>query len=198
VCLRSPAARTEVRTFCWRAWHIYKTMEHVRLVNYEMGLPVPLLATPLNYLSGDESDAEQIKEARTNRSKRPGLVSSLANLGYLQAPKAPARRSRPHHFPRPRNQSHNLPSKDDPREVFRVGGAVGRGDSSLALRAASRFLIRCPSGSENVFSTASRVAARTASHSDSHFAHKMAFGCLGTRDFSIALRTHSGGSVSEG
>jgi hypothetical protein len=77
VCLRSPAARTEVRTFCWRAWHIYKTMEHVRLVNYEMGLPVPLLATPLNYLSGDESDAEQIKEARTNRSKRPGLVSSF-------------------------------------------------------------------------------------------------------------------------
>jgi hypothetical protein len=32
-------------------------MEHIRLVNYELGLPMPLLTTPLNYLSGDESDA---------------------------------------------------------------------------------------------------------------------------------------------
>jgi hypothetical protein len=34
-------------------------MEHLRVVNYELGLPMPLLTTPLNYLSGDESDAER-------------------------------------------------------------------------------------------------------------------------------------------
>jgi predicted nucleic acid-binding protein len=38
----------------WNCRHLANPSktEHVRLVNYEMGLPVPLLATPLNYLSG--------------------------------------------------------------------------------------------------------------------------------------------------
>ena len=31
-------------------------MEPIRLINYELGLPMPLLTTPVNYLSGDESD----------------------------------------------------------------------------------------------------------------------------------------------
>jgi hypothetical protein len=37
VCLRSPAARTEVRTSCWRAWHIYKSSQsrrHVPLMRH--------------------------------------------------------------------------------------------------------------------------------------------------------------------
>ena len=33
------------------------TMEHIRLVNYELGLPMPLLMTPLNYLIRGEFDA---------------------------------------------------------------------------------------------------------------------------------------------
>ena len=43
----------------WNCRHLANPnkMEHVRLVNYELDLPVPLLTTPLNYLSGDESDA---------------------------------------------------------------------------------------------------------------------------------------------
>lgn len=45
----------------WNCRHLANPskMEHVRLVNHEMGLPMPLLTTPLNYLSGDESDAER-------------------------------------------------------------------------------------------------------------------------------------------
>ncbi|MCP4699942.1 MAG: type II toxin-antitoxin system VapC family toxin [Gammaproteobacteria bacterium] len=31
-------------------------MEHIRLINYELSLSIPLLTTPLNYLSGGESD----------------------------------------------------------------------------------------------------------------------------------------------
>ncbi len=44
----------------WNCRHLANPskMEHIRLVNYELGLPMPLLTTPLNYLSGDESDAE--------------------------------------------------------------------------------------------------------------------------------------------
>lgn len=43
----------------WNCRHLANPnkMEHIRLVNYELGLPMPLLTTPLNYLSGDESDA---------------------------------------------------------------------------------------------------------------------------------------------
>jgi predicted nucleic acid-binding protein len=29
-------------------------MQHIQLVNYELGLPTPILATPLNYIGGDE------------------------------------------------------------------------------------------------------------------------------------------------
>ena len=29
-------------------------IEQIRLINYKMGLPTPLLTTSLNYLSGDE------------------------------------------------------------------------------------------------------------------------------------------------
>jgi len=44
----------------WNCQHLANPskMEHIRLVNYELGLPMPLLTTPLNYLSEDESDAE--------------------------------------------------------------------------------------------------------------------------------------------
>ena len=44
----------------WNCRHLANPskMEHIRLVNYELGLPIPLLTTPLNYLSGDESNAE--------------------------------------------------------------------------------------------------------------------------------------------
>lgn len=43
----------------WNCQHLANPnkMDHIRLVNYELGLPMPLLTTPLNYLSGDESDA---------------------------------------------------------------------------------------------------------------------------------------------
>lgn len=43
----------------WNCRHLANPskMDHIRLVNYELGLPIPLLTTPLNYLSGD-SDAE--------------------------------------------------------------------------------------------------------------------------------------------
>ena len=42
----------------WNCRHLANPnkMEHIRVVNYELGLPMPLLTTPLNYLSGDESD----------------------------------------------------------------------------------------------------------------------------------------------
>jgi len=44
----------------WNCRHLAhpSKIEHIRLVNYELGLPTPLLTTPLNYLSGDESYAE--------------------------------------------------------------------------------------------------------------------------------------------
>jgi len=44
----------------WNCRHLANPskMEHIRVVNYELGLPMPLLTTPLNYLSGSESDAE--------------------------------------------------------------------------------------------------------------------------------------------
>jgi predicted nucleic acid-binding protein len=43
----------------WNCRHLANPskMEHIRLVNYELGLPMPFLTTPLNYLSGSESDA---------------------------------------------------------------------------------------------------------------------------------------------
>ncbi len=43
----------------WNCRHLANPnkMDHIRMVNYELGLPMPLLTTPLNYLSGDESDA---------------------------------------------------------------------------------------------------------------------------------------------
>jgi len=42
----------------WNCQHLANPnkMEHIRLVNYELGLPMPWLTTPLNYLSGDESN----------------------------------------------------------------------------------------------------------------------------------------------
>jgi predicted nucleic acid-binding protein len=43
----------------WNCQHLANPnkMEHIRIVNDELGLPMPLLTTPLNYLSGGESDA---------------------------------------------------------------------------------------------------------------------------------------------
>jgi hypothetical protein len=43
----------------WNCQHLANPnkMEHIRLVNFELGLPMPLLTTPLNYLSGGETDA---------------------------------------------------------------------------------------------------------------------------------------------
>jgi predicted nucleic acid-binding protein len=42
----------------WNCLHLANPnkMEHMRVVNYELGLPMPLLTTPLNYLSEGESD----------------------------------------------------------------------------------------------------------------------------------------------
>ena len=42
----------------WNCLHLANPnkMEHLRLVNYELGFPTPIVTTPLNYLSGDESD----------------------------------------------------------------------------------------------------------------------------------------------
>lgn len=42
----------------WNCRHLANPnkMEHIRLINYELGLPMPMLTTPVNYLSGDESD----------------------------------------------------------------------------------------------------------------------------------------------
>ena len=49
--------RTDV-LLTWNCRHLANPnkMEHIRLVNYELGLPMPLLTTPLNFLSGDEPD----------------------------------------------------------------------------------------------------------------------------------------------
>lgn len=45
----------------WNCRHLANPskMEHIRLVNYELGLPMPLLTTPMNYLVGDGTDAER-------------------------------------------------------------------------------------------------------------------------------------------
>ncbi len=42
----------------WNCRHLAnpREMDHIRMVNAELGLPMPVLTTPLNYLSGDESD----------------------------------------------------------------------------------------------------------------------------------------------
>lgn len=45
----------------WNCRHLANPskMEHIRLVNYELGLPTPILTTPLNYLGGEDADAER-------------------------------------------------------------------------------------------------------------------------------------------
>jgi len=45
----------------WNCRHLANPskMEHIRLVNYELDLPMPLLTTPMNYLVGGETDAER-------------------------------------------------------------------------------------------------------------------------------------------
>ncbi len=45
----------------WNCRHLANPsrMEHIRLVNCELGLPMPLLTTPLNYLSRGEPDAQR-------------------------------------------------------------------------------------------------------------------------------------------
>ncbi len=42
----------------WNCLHLANPnkMEHIRLVNYELGLPMPVLTTPLNYVGGGEFD----------------------------------------------------------------------------------------------------------------------------------------------
>jgi predicted nucleic acid-binding protein len=42
----------------WNCQHLANPnkMEHIRVVNYALGLPMPLLTTPLNYLSEGEDD----------------------------------------------------------------------------------------------------------------------------------------------
>ena len=42
----------------WNCRHLANPnkMEHIRLVNTELDLPMPFLTTPLNYLSGDDAD----------------------------------------------------------------------------------------------------------------------------------------------
>jgi hypothetical protein len=42
----------------WNCLHLANPnkMQHIRLVNYELGLPMPVLTTPLNYLGGGEFD----------------------------------------------------------------------------------------------------------------------------------------------
>ena len=43
----------------WNCRHLANPgkADHIRVVNHELGLPVPLVTTPLNYLSGGETDA---------------------------------------------------------------------------------------------------------------------------------------------
>ena len=45
----------------WNCRHLANPSktEHIRLVNYELGLPMPLLTTPMNYVLGEETDAER-------------------------------------------------------------------------------------------------------------------------------------------
>ncbi len=42
----------------WNCQHLANPnkMEHIQVVNFAMRLPVPLVATPLNYFSGGEND----------------------------------------------------------------------------------------------------------------------------------------------
>jgi len=42
----------------WNCRHLANPnkTEHIRVVNRELGLPMPILTTPLNYVSGDEAD----------------------------------------------------------------------------------------------------------------------------------------------
>jgi hypothetical protein len=42
----------------WNCLHLANPnkMEHLRLINYEIGFPTPLVTTPFSYLSGDESN----------------------------------------------------------------------------------------------------------------------------------------------
>ncbi len=42
----------------WNCQHLANPnkMEHIRLVNYQLGLPMPVLTTPLNYVGGGEFD----------------------------------------------------------------------------------------------------------------------------------------------
>ncbi len=42
----------------WNCQHLANPneMQHMRLVNYELGLPMPVLTTPLNYVGGGESN----------------------------------------------------------------------------------------------------------------------------------------------
>ena len=40
----------------WNCWHLANPnkMGHIRAVNRELGLPTPLVTTPLNYVGGDD------------------------------------------------------------------------------------------------------------------------------------------------
>ena len=42
----------------WNCLHLANPnkMQHIRLLNYEIGLPIPVVTTPLNYFGGGESD----------------------------------------------------------------------------------------------------------------------------------------------
>ncbi len=42
----------------WNCQHLANPnkMEHIRLVNFSLGLPMPILTTPMSYLSGGEQD----------------------------------------------------------------------------------------------------------------------------------------------
>ena len=42
----------------WNCQHLANPnkIQHIRLVNYELGLPMPVLTTPLNYVGGGETD----------------------------------------------------------------------------------------------------------------------------------------------
>ncbi len=42
----------------WNCRHLANPnkMEHIRVVNLELGLPMPIITTPLNYIGGDDAD----------------------------------------------------------------------------------------------------------------------------------------------
>jgi len=42
----------------WNCRHIANPnkFNHIRIINYELGLPIPMLLTPLNYLDGEENN----------------------------------------------------------------------------------------------------------------------------------------------